>query len=400
MKQVGEQWRLLSKEERKHWCFDPPVSKEKKRRGQGSVKDYSGGSSDAGDAPSSSFSMSPPPDTSAMAWSQSRELGAGGGMGGVPSSGGFPRGVAVLSRGGSASWDPGTLLSAYEGPRYGLFEQSHAMGGWGGEWGGMARGDGGSSAMVGVSSIGGAGRGGFGAGGAIGMPLMQQYPGLQASLSGSSLLQHPNLHTHTNTHNSSGGSHAPEKKTSFFDSTSGLLHGREELVARVPQLPLPEGLRQLEQRPAPANLHLIWGQGTGAVGPKQGFDEMGDRGSEHQCTTLHDENAGGGDRKRGRPVGGGGKGERGKRGKQRGDDSESSSVGGSLPISMQQSRRRSMPRIEQHRQAPSPTNPMPLTHTHTHIPSPAHLPVFSASPFIDSFSQNPNSATLIDDSEL
>ena len=388
---MGEQWRQLSKEERKRWCFDPPVSKEKTRRGQGSVKDYSGGSSDAGDAPSSSFSVSPPPDMSAMSWSQPQELGDDGEMGGVPSSGGFPRGVPVLSKGGSASWDPGTLLSAYVGSQHGLFEQSHAMGGRGGEWCGTTRGDEGSSAMVGMSSMGGAGRGigGFGAGGAIGIPLMQPYPGLQASLSGSSHLQHPKLHMHTDTHDSSGGSHTLEKKTSFYDSASGLLRGREELVARIPRLPLPESLRRLEQRPAPANLHLIWGQDS---------VEMGKGGNEHQCTTLHDENAGGGDRKRGRPLGGGGKEERAKKGTQRGEESESSSVGGSLPTSMQHSRERSVPRVEQQRQAPSPTNPH--THTHTHIPSSAHLPEFATSSSIDSFSPNPKSATLIADSKL
>ena len=40
MKKVGEQWRLLSKEERESWCFDPPVKKDRSK--PGGSKDGSG----------------------------------------------------------------------------------------------------------------------------------------------------------------------------------------------------------------------------------------------------------------------------------------------------------------------------------------------------------------------
>jgi hypothetical protein len=55
MKQVGEQWRLLSKEQRASWCFDPPAKKGDKSK-------RSGGAADKDAA--SSVSMSPAPSCS------------------------------------------------------------------------------------------------------------------------------------------------------------------------------------------------------------------------------------------------------------------------------------------------------------------------------------------------
>ena len=56
MKQVGEQWRLLSKEQRASWCFDPPA------RNGGKLQKRNGGATEIADGPTG-VSLSPPPSS-------------------------------------------------------------------------------------------------------------------------------------------------------------------------------------------------------------------------------------------------------------------------------------------------------------------------------------------------